>query len=364
MAEHSEVVIVGGGIIGTSAAFHLAEAGVQVTLVERGELASGTSGSAAGIARAYFPGEPHKTALAIRSVQAYRGFAERTGGDAEVSEAGFLFPLTEKHQVADFHAEADSHRMLGVDLRLLTPEQAVERNPLLDGERILAAAWSPDAVTCNASDAVHGYALAAQKMGADIRTRTPVIRIDPETGRVDTDSGPITADAIVLAAGYWSRELAAGAGLGLPITPQPEELLFTDPLPEPPSVAMTLDATGGLRMRGIGNRLMVGMHIPQGGESRDAWMQRLATALATICPPLSGVGLNSAWFGVEELAPDMAPFLGVHPGPTRLIYATGFSGHGLSQAPCAGEIVRDLYLESESSVDLRRFSATRFTQVA
>ncbi|MGO4614933.1 NAD(P)/FAD-dependent oxidoreductase [Nocardia sp. 2YAB30] len=360
MAEHSEVVIIGGGVIGASAAFHLAEAGVRVTLLERGELASGTSGSVAGIARAYFPGEPHNTALGVPSVRAFRDFAERTGGDAGVNEIGFLVALTEEEQLAEFQAEVTAQQALGVDLRLLTPEQAVERNPLLDGERMLAAAWTPDAVTCDAVGAVHGYAAAAQKLGADIRTHTPVSRIDLETGRVDTDAGPITADAIVLAAGYWSRELAAGAGFTLPVTPQPAELLFTDPLPEPAPVALTLDAASNLRMRGVGNRLMVGLRIPERGEVRDAWIQRLATELARTCPSLAGIGLNSAWFGVEELAADKTAFLGVHAGSAPLIYAAGFSGHGLSQAPYAGEIVRDLYLGREPSVDLGRFSPSRF----
>ncbi|MFF1561223.1 NAD(P)/FAD-dependent oxidoreductase [Streptomyces sp. NPDC058279] len=344
LPTHTNTVVIGGGVIGTSIAAQLTEAGVDTVLLERGTLGSGASAATAGVVRTYFPGDPDTGALAVRSLAAYHAFTERTGTPLGLERVGFLVLFTEEHQVDEFRRTEAAQRAAGVDVELVTASEAVKLNPLLDERGVLAAAWSPQAYACDPAAIVRGYAAAAQEGGAVLRTETPVTAIDPD-GRVHTPGGSVLAENIVCAAGPWSGAVASMAGVDLPLTTYPIELLLTD-APDVPldTLPMTLHASSGLRIRAWKDRVLIGMGRPGPDEDRGAWLGRLSRRLGATYPALDGIRLHRGWSGSFDGSPDGSALIGRHPS-RRFFHAAGFSGQGLCQAPAAGEIIRDLVVE-------------------
>ncbi|MEU8890317.1 FAD-binding oxidoreductase [Streptomyces sp. NPDC048442] len=361
LPDRTDVLVIGGGVIGTSIACHLAESGVGTVLLERGTLGSGASAATAGVVRTYFPGDARTGSLAVRSTQAYHAFAERTGTPLGLERVGFLVLFTEERQVEEFRRDQAAQRAAGVDVELVSAAEAARLNPLLDERSILAAAWSPEAYSCDPAAIVRGYAAAAQEAGAVLRTETPVTGIDLD-GRVHTPAGSILAETVVCAAGPWSGTVAAMAGVDLPVAPDPIELLLTDPPAAGPASAalpMTLHPSS-LRIRTWKDRLLVGMGRPGPDESRKEWLRRLSDQLGTTYPALAGIRVHRGWSGSLDASPDGAAFIGRDPA-RPFVYAAGFSGQGLCQAPAAGEIVRDLLAGKQSWTDTAGLSADRFT---
>ncbi|MFG1703037.1 NAD(P)/FAD-dependent oxidoreductase [Nonomuraea sp. M3C6] len=346
------VVVIGGGVIGLSIAFHLAEAGVDTTLLERGSLGSGASRATADVVRSYFAGNPVSSALAVRSLDAYHAFPSRPGTDLPLRQVGYLVLFTEPEQVSAFEADLPDQRAAGVDVGLISAEEAREHNPLIGDAPLLAAAYSPQAYISDTTAIVTAYARAAERAGARLRTGCAVTGIEPRAGRVRTPDGDLTADAIICAAGAWSASLVRCAGVDLPLTdPIEQELLTTDPLPpNTPDIPVTLHAASGLLVRLRGERLLIGMGYP--GPDRQAWRRGVAEQLAATYPSLAGVALHTAVTGLRDASPDKTAFIGHQPGPPAFLYATGFSGHGLCNAPAAGELVRDLYLDQDPGFDV------------
>ncbi|MGW4796797.1 NAD(P)/FAD-dependent oxidoreductase [Nonomuraea sp. NPDC004297] len=359
MSAGSRVVVIGGGVIGLSITFHLAEAGLDVTLLERGTLGSGASRATADVVRSYFAGNPLSSSLAVRSLEAYHAFPARPGSELPLRRVGYLVLFTEPAQVAAFNADLPAQRAAGVDVELIGAAEAREHNPLIGDLPLLAAAYSPDAYISDTSAIVAAYARAAEHAGAALRTGCPVTAIDPEAGRVQTPDGELSADAIVCAAGAWSASLVRCAGVDLPLTePIEQELLTTDPLPVgTPEVPVTLHAASGLLIRNRDDRLLIGMGYP--GPDRESWRAEVATRLAETYPSLAGIGLHTAVTGLRDASPDKTAFIGHQPGPPAFLYAAGFSGHGLCNAPAAGELVRDLYLGQDPGMDVTALAVGR-----
>ncbi|MFI8824371.1 NAD(P)/FAD-dependent oxidoreductase [Streptomyces sp. NPDC053431] len=344
LPARADAVVIGGGVIGTSAAYHLAEAGVDTVLLERGSLGGGASAHTAGMIRTYFPGNPTTGQLAVRSLNAYHDFARHTAAPLALKRLGFMVLFTDEQQIADFEAGHQAQRAAGVQVDLIGAREAAALNPLVSERAVLAAAWSPQAYHVDGLDIVRGYAAAARNHGARLFTHTPVTRIDDDN-TVHTPRGSITADSIVCTAGPWSGEVAAMASVDLPIRPHAIEMLFTDVPPAPHhELPMTMHAASGLRIRSWKDRILLAMGMPQAGETRDAWLARIAGHLGTLFPALDGIGLHRAWSGDFDASPSNTAFIGEHPAP-RFLYAAGFTGAGLCQAPAAGEKLRDLLVK-------------------
>ncbi|RFU85541.1 FAD-binding oxidoreductase [Streptomyces triticagri] len=360
LPRRTDVVVIGGGVIGTSIACQLAESGVETVLLERGELGSGSSGSTAGVVRSYFPGSPLTSSLAVRSTEAYHAFAERTGTDLGLERVGFLELFTDEQQVETFLGERADQHAAGVAVELVTAAQAGRFNRLLDERTIVAAAWSPEAYACDPAAIVHGYATAAEQAGALVRTHTPVTGIDPD-GQVHTPAGTIRAATVVCAAGPWADTVAGLAGVRLPVSSYPIELLLTDAPPRHAAHAAALPMTlhpSSLRIRTWGDRVLVGMGRPGPDESREAWLDRVSRQLGATYPALAGRQLEHALSGDLDASPDGTAFIGRDPA-LPFVYAAGFSGQGLCQAPAAGEIVRDLLLGKQPWTDAAALTTER-----
>ncbi|WP_037647475.1 NAD(P)/FAD-dependent oxidoreductase, partial [Streptomyces flavidovirens] len=343
LPARADAVVIGGGVIGTSAAYHLAEAGVNTVLLERGSLGGGASAHTAGMVRTYFPGDPRTGQMAVRSLNAYHDFARHTAAPLALKRLGFMVLFTDEQQIAEFEATRQAQQAAGVQVGLISAREASALNPLINERAVLAAAWSPEAYHVDGLDIVRGYAAAARNHGGRLFTHTPVTRIDDDN-TIHTPRGSIKADSIVCTAGPWSGEVASMAAVDLPLTPHAIEMLFTDIPPSPHrEMPMTMHAATGLRIRSWKDRILLAMGAPKAGEAREAWLGRIAGHLGTLFPALDGIGLHRAWTGDFDASPNNTAFIGEHP-TRRFLYAAGFTGAGLCQAPAAGEKLRDLLI--------------------
>ncbi|MBL1083806.1 FAD-binding oxidoreductase [Streptomyces actinomycinicus] len=370
MNLRARVVIVGGGVMGTSIAWHLARAGVRdVVLVERDELAAGSTSKAAGGVRAQFSDELN-IQLGARSLEAFGRFAQEVGQDIGLHRVGYLFLLSTPGQLASFEAGVRLQNSLGVPSRLLTPREARRLSPLIGTDGLLAAAWSPDDGHCTPEAVVHGYATAARGHGARILRHTEVtgieLRGDTITA-VSTTLGRIETETVICAAGAWSRAVGAMAGVELPVQPLRRQIAVTGPVPGlPPDLPMTIDFTTSLYFHREGPGLLLGMSDPDekpgfATATHDRWIPRLAEAMRQRAPALLDLRRTGGWAGLYENTPDHNALIGEATTVSRFLYATGFSGHGFLQGPAVGEIVRDLYLGRVPFLDISPLSAGRFT---
>ncbi|POX61400.1 sarcosine oxidase subunit beta [Streptomyces sp. Ru62] len=369
MDLRAEVVIVGGGVMGTSIAWHLARAGVRdVVLVERDELAAGSTSKAAGGVRAQFSDELN-IRLGARSLEAFGRFEEEVGQDIGLRRVGYLFLLSTPGQVASFEAGVRLQNSLGVPSRLLTPKEARRLSPLIRTDGLLAAAYSPDDGHCTPEAVVHGYAGAARAHGARILRHTEVTGIElrgDSITAVSTTLGRIETGTVICAAGAWSRAVGAMVGVELPVRPLRRQIAVTGPVPGlPPTLPMTIDFTTSLYFHREGPGLLLGMSDPDerpgfATDTHDRWIPRLAEAMRQRAPALLDLPRTGGWAGLYENTPDHNALIGEAPEVSRFLYATGFSGHGFLQGPAVGEVIRDLYLGRVPFLDISPLSAGRF----
>lgn len=363
----TDVVIVGGGVMGVSTAFHLAEAGVSVVLLERDTLASGSTSRAAGGVRAQFS-DPVNIALGLRSLEAFERFGTRPGAEIDLRQHGYLFLLDSAGDMAAFQASVDLQNSLGVPSRMISAEEAAELSPLISTEGLLGAAFSPRDGHCTPEAVVQGYASAARRLGADIRQHCAVTGIDVEDGEivgVRTDQGFIPASTVVCAAGAWSAAIGDMAGVGLPVRPLRRQIRVTEPVSVPRELPFTIDFGTTFYFHPEGPRLLIGMSDPDqdfGFDTHvsDEWLAGLAAAAARRAPSLADVGISRGWAGLYEVSPDHNAIVGESAEVSRFLYATGFSGHGFLQGPAIGEVMRDLVLGHTPVVDVSSLDVTRF----
>ncbi|MFE5811845.1 NAD(P)/FAD-dependent oxidoreductase [Streptomyces sp. NPDC056479] len=366
---HASVVVIGGGVMGTSIAYHLARAGVgDVVLVERDELASGSTSKAAGGVRAQFSDELN-IQLGARSLEAFDRFAEDTGYDIGLHRVGYLFLLSTPEEVAGFEAGVRLQNALGVPSRMIDPAEAQRLSPLITTDGLLAAAFSPDDGHCTPESVVHGYASAARAYGARILRRNDVTGIELHGDRitsVTTTIARITTDTVICAAGPWSRAIGAMVGVDLPVLPLRRQIAVTEPVAGlPPRLPMTIDFTSSLYFHTEGPGLLLGMSDPDerpgfATDTHDRWIPRLTAAMERRAPALLDLRRTGGWAGLYEVTPDHNALIGEAASVSRFLYATGFSGHGFLQGPAVGEVVRDLYLGRTPFVDVGPLGAGRF----
>jgi sarcosine oxidase subunit beta len=372
LPESADVVIVGGGAMGTSAAFHLAEAGVGVVLLERSQLGSGSTCRAAGGVRTQFS-DALNVEIAARSLDAFRDFGRRPGWEIDLKQVGYLFVLSRESDVEEFERSVGIQNDQGLDSRMLTAGEVRELNPVLEGNDILAGAFSPGDGHATPEGVVQGYASAARAHGAEIRVRCEVLDIRANRGEISevlTDHGSVRTGTVICAAGAWSRSCGAMVGVELPVTPLRRQVLFTEAMDGlPPHLPFTIDFESSFYFHREGPGLLMGMSDPheQPGfsvETTEEWIPALMEVVRRRAPRIAEVGIRGGWAGLYEMTPDHNAIIGEAPGVSRFLYATGFSGHGFLQAPAVGEILRDLVLERPTFADISPLTVERFDAAA
>ena len=348
MVESAEVVVIGGGAMGVSVAWHLRELGItDVVLLERDSLASGSTSKSAGGIRAQFADELN-IRIALRSLDEF----ERMEG-IDLRQDGYLFLLDDEADLARFQAALALQHSLGVPSRELSVEEALEIVPQLDPDGLLAATFCDVDGYATPEAVVQWYA-----RGLDVRQGWEVERVEVAGDRVvgvQTPKGRIATGTVVCCAGAWSADVAATAGLELPVRGEPRWMFFT---PEdgglPERLPLTIDFTTSFYFHREGPGLVFG--------GREQTLEELAVPASRRLPALLDLPVQSSWWGYYEVSPDHNAIVGEAAEPSRFLYATGFSGHGFQQAPAVGEHVAELVAGREPTLDLSAFSLERFAR--
>ena len=367
--DQASVVVIGGGVMGTSVAFHLAESGVPgVLLVERDQLASGSTSRAAGGVRAQFS-DPVNIAIAVRSLSAFAAFEDRPGRAIGLRRVGYLFLLDRPEDVERFAEGVARQNELGVPSRMVAPDEAKRLSPIVEIEGVLAASFCPIDGHASPEAVVQGYAAGARRFGARILTGCEATGIEVDGGEIKAVAitrGRVATGTVVCAAGVWSPPIGRMVGVDLPVEPYLREVGFTAPVDGlPERIPLTIDFTSGLYFHREGPGLLFGMADPDQPAGFDAatdpdWLLKVMAVAERRAPALLEMGIAGGWKGYYEVSPDDNGLIGEAGSVSRFLYATGFSGHGFLQAPGVGEIIRDLYLEEAPFVDVRALSADRF----
>jgi glycine/D-amino acid oxidase-like deaminating enzyme len=354
--ESAEVVIVGGGALGASAAFHLAEMGMtDVVLVERDTVGSGSTSKAAGGIRTQFADELN-IRIALRSLAEFESFEERVGVDIGFRQHGYLFLLDSIDDVRLFRAALALQGSLGVISTELTLDEVFTLVPPLQIEGLLGATYCPRDGIATPETVAQGYAQSAASRGVRIRQGCSVERIGvlgKKIHSVETTDGRIKTDTVVCTAGVWSKDVAALAGIDLPVNGEARWMHYS---PEngglPDALPLTIDFTTGFYFHREGGGLAF--------VGREPTIEGVATHATRRLPLLEQLPIQTSWWGYYEMSPDHNAIVGEVGEPNRFLYATGFSGHGFQQCPAVGEHLAELVAGRTPTVDLAAFSLDRF----
>jgi sarcosine oxidase subunit beta len=342
LPERSDVVVIGGGVMGAAALHYLVELGCeQPVLIERETLASGSTGRCAGGVRTLFSDEINRR-ICDESIRRLERFEDEIGGELDLRLWGYLFLLDD---------EDDARRFAEDGAQMLTPAEAQDRVPQLEVEDLVAAAFDPRAGYVTPDLVVQGYARRAAAGGAHVEqscAATRILRDGSRVAGVETTRGTIHTDRVILTAGVWSSELH-----DLPLDRERRFMFFTDDAPQfPRELPLTIDFGSGFYFHREGAALAFG--------GREQSLDDMAPVAARRLPSLADVGVRSTWWGWYEMSPDHNALIGAAAEPEGLLYATGFSGHGFQQGPVVGEHLAQLALGVEPTLDLSQFAVERF----
>ena len=354
LPSSAAVVVIGGGIMGTSAAYHLAAAGVKVVVLERDTIGSGSTGKAAGGFRAQFSDQLN-VRMAVENIRRVEKFEAEFGTGIDLRQYGYLFLLRES-EVDAFSRAVSLQRSLGVPSELITAEAALDMAPGIRTHDVAAATFCPWDGTCTPESVALGYARAASRHGAAIVQGCEVTTIAMSNGRirgVSTADGFVSTPEVVLTAGVWSPRLAAPLGIRMPVRPVKRHIWLTrGPDPFPLRLPLVIDFATGFYFHREAKGLAMG--------GRAQTIEDLAPAVINRAPALIEMEVTHNWWGYYAVTPDNNAIIGTAPGIDRLHYATGFSGHGFQQGPVVGEHLSELVLGSEPTFDLALFAMDRF----
>ena len=368
----ASVVVVGGGVMGVSTAYHLARRGVRdVVLLERDTfLGHGATGRCAGGVRYQFATEIN-IRLSLVSLPMIERFEDETGISPQYRPIGYLFVLTRSQDVETFRRNVALQHRLGVSTEWLDGDEVRRRLPFMRFDDALAGTFHAKDGLADPHSIVQGYARRARDLGARIVTDAPVTGIVVQGGRVravETPRGRIATPVVVNAAGPWAGEVARLAGVDLPITPVRRQWLTTTPLPElPRDFPFVIDFAQALYFHPEGEGVLTGMSNPNekpgfNQQVDPEWELVHMEAAMQRLPLLERAGVMSRVAGLYENTPDAHPIF----GPTEVEgfhVVAGFSGHGFMHGPVAGLLMAEILLDGRAhTVDVSMLDAARFRE--
>jgi sarcosine oxidase subunit beta len=373
VSETADVVVVGGGVVGCSAAYHLAEAGAgRVLLLERaGSVGTGSTGACAGGFRFQFSSRIN-VELSLASVPMIVGFTDRHGLPLDVVQHGYLFLIRDDAALRGFSASAEMQRSMGVDARVISPEDAAELAPGIAVEGLVGATYCPQDGIADPGGLTQGYATVARRAGAEVRLGVDVRGVMVTDGRVTgvrTAAGEVVCGAVVNAAGPWAGGLARSAGVDLPLEAIPRTVLTTGPFPGVPERrTLVIDAATTFYLHREGEGVLMGMG---GRDERPSFSlevddrfvaDELLPVAVEVFPPLQAAGIAASWAGLYEMTPDRHPIIG--PAPVEGLWlANGFSGHGFQHAPVVGKLLAEMIVDGAArTVDVSSLGLDRFAR--
>jgi glycine/D-amino acid oxidase-like deaminating enzyme len=368
----ADIVIIGGGVMGASAAYHLANCGVKnIVLLEKEEFfGTGATGRCAGGVRYQFSTEIN-VKLSIESLPMIERFREEIGQDVNYRKCGYLLIATDEQDAATFQHNVELQNRLGVQTQLLNGDEVRARIPSMRFEDAICGTFNPKDGIVDPNSVVAGYVSAAQKLGGKAFTSTEVTGIHVNADRieaVETKHGAIETRLILDAAGPWSGLIGRMAGVELPIVPLRRQMFTTNPLKEiPEDFPFVIDFAQSLYFHREGEGLLVGMsnqnEKPGFDQNVDEEFEfvNLEAAIERM-PLLERASRASHWAGLYEVTPDAHPIFGGCELKGFTI-CTGFSGHGFMHGPIAGKLMAEYIVDGAfSTVDVSMLDLTRFKE--
>ncbi|MFL5797803.1 MAG: NAD(P)/FAD-dependent oxidoreductase [Actinomycetota bacterium] len=374
--DAADLVVVGAGAIGGWSAVFAAADGARVVVLERATAGQGASSRAAGIVRAQ-GGTPVAVALGRWSVEFYRRQREAFGADSGFRELGYLLLATTEQEVRTGRERVEMQRALGLDVRWISPDEAAELNPALDPKAFLGASYLATDGCIDAVGNVRAYSLEMQRLGVDLRERTPAVGFRFEAGRVagvETPGGTIEAPRVLLTGGPSLRAVGEMAGVRIPAGGVRHQVAVTAPDPafHVDRQAMAFDVGAGLYWRLEEGGLLFGMSNPEErpGEAREIdwpYLDEMRRRLARFIPASAGLGLRKAWAATIDYTPDHLPILGPALGRSGEIVegltVASAAGHGMMWGPAVARAAADLALTGRTGVvDVSELGLDRFDE--
>ena len=373
LPSSAQVVVIGGGVMGASTAYHLALRGVRdvVLLESQSFFGQGATGKCAGGIRYQF-----STAINVRlsqlSLPMLVRFEEETGQPIDLRWPGYMLLATTEDNVAEFRRNVALQHSLGVPTEWLTGDEVRRRVPQLAADDVLAATYHSGDGLADPNGVVAGYISAGRRLGVKAYNDAPVTGIEVENGRVmavNTPLGRLACETVVNAAGPWAALISDMAGVSLPIVPVRRQMLTTAPLPDlPPDFPFVIDFARSLYFHREGEGLLTGMSNPYQAPGfdesiDDAWELTHMEAAVARLPLLANARLQAHWAGLYEVTPDAHPIIGRIPELDNFIVVAGYSGHGFMHGPIAGLLVAEIILDGRAhTLDISELGYERFAE--
>ena len=381
-----DVIIIGGGIIGSSVAWQLARRKKKVLVIERKDVCSGSAGATDGVVGYHTKKPGLQLDLAVQSIEMFRTLNRDLETNVEYGlEAGGMQPVEDKDQWDMLASMAAEQRRSGVDIRMITAEEACSIEPNLNPD-IYGALWSPTGGKVNPLAMTFGFARAAKRLGAVYLTETEVTHILTEGGRavgVNTSAGEFRADCIVDAAGAWAGKVAALAGIDLPIRPRKGQLLITEPIgpflratvqcamynvikfrPETikdPTV-LKIGASLSIEQQESGGLIIGGTREFADFEEENTFeaVETMVKRAVRFFPALKDVSIIRCFSGFRPYTPDGLSMMGEVRTLPGFYMAAGHEGDGIALSPITGRLMAELIADGKTSYDITPFSPNRF----
>jgi sarcosine oxidase subunit beta len=376
LPARAETVIVGGGIMGLSTAYHLAllsreeKRSHRIVVLDRGYLCGGASGRNGGGVRAQWSSATN-IELMRRSLERCADFATKMRMNVWFRRGGYLFIARNGARAAQLQASCELQRAHGLRTRILEPAEIREVVPELDVSGVVCASHNPDDAVVFPWPFVWGYARAARELGVELHTHTGVSALETDGRRVTkvvTPRGTIATDRVLVCAGAWSPEITRMVGVELPSRPHRHEICSTEPL-KPFLRPLVGDLEDGLYFSqsargeivgGIGNEDVPHAVIDQ--RSSLKFLGLYARSLTRTMPILGGVKVLRQWSGCYDLTPDGNPLCGATDQVEGLHLMSGFMGHGFMMAPIMGELFARHLLFGDEQALFDRWSLRRYAE--
>ncbi len=380
----AQVVIIGGGIVGCSTAYHLAHLGIECLLLERKKLTSGTTFHAAGLV-GQLRSNANITQLLGYSVDLYNRIEEETGlGTGWKMNGGLRLACTEERWT-EVKRQATTAHSFGLEMELLSPSQARDLWPLMQVDDVVGAAFMPTDGQANPADITQALAKGARMKGAQIHENTKVVDLEIDKGiirAVITDRGRVACEKLVLCAGQWSRDFAARFGVNVPLVSMEHQYMVTEPIPGVPADLPTLrdpdrltyykEEVGGLVMGGYEpdpipwavDGIPKGFHYTLLDSNFDHFEQLMELALGRV-PALETAGVRTLTNGPESFTPDGNFIIGEAPELRNFFVGAGFNAFGIAAGGGAGMALAEWVKGGEPpfdlwAADIRRFGRPHF----